>query len=318
MVARERLVGDRVDEVRGPHRQVGVHVDAGAQTAVVPVVGGPRLARDERDAELLAVRRAEQTLPHATGTARRASRRRRAGDRPGSRSRHPTRPACPRRTRTWQERVQLGGGRVEHASSRRTGSQAKQPRTWSRYGSGSPASAACLRRQRDELRAEPVAAVGLPDLILEPSAESVSVVSESGWRPERLDVDVRLKIGRTVVGIDEPGDVLVEPEREQEVVAGDRVGNRDLALATNRERRRRRRSRPPARPAVCPCLGPARCRGPRRQTASPAARQRRGSSEAPRSWPPRPRGRRPPPRPASSAGRGRCPSACRPSATTRW
>ena len=59
---------------------------------------------------------------------------------------------------------------------------------------------------------------------------------------------------------------------------------------------------------------PSPGRRSRRRTASPGARPRRGSSAARPSSARRPRGRRPPPRRASSAGRGRCPSACRPSA----
>ncbi len=58
----------------------------------------------------------------------------------------------------------------------------------------------------------------------------------------------------------------------------------------------------------------ARGRRSRRRTASPGARPHRGSSAARRSSARRPRGRRRPPRRRSSGGRGRCPSACRPSA----
>ena len=147
--------------------------------------------------------------------------------------------------------------------------------------------------------------------------------------------------------------MLFEPEREEDVVAGDRVGCGDGPLAADRRDarlrsslhllragrsgrvvvdvgvglpaglgRRSARAGSVGRPARSGARSGGRSgRGPtppprptRRRTASPAARPRRGSSGARRSSARRPRGRRRPPRRPSSGGRGRCPSACRPSA----
>ena len=60
VVARIRLVGDGVHEVRGATRQVDVDVDPRAAAAVEPVVAGPRLVRHQRDPQVLAVGQAEQ------------------------------------------------------------------------------------------------------------------------------------------------------------------------------------------------------------------------------------------------------------------
>ena len=185
MVARERLVGDRVDEVRGPHRQVGVHVDAGAQPAVVPVVGGPRLARDERDAELLAVGRAEQlhrTRPEpadepvddAEQAVRRGSRSR--ASHAASRSASGSGPG--------RSASSSAAAASNRASSRRTGSQAKQRRTWSRYGSGSPASARACVASATSWAPSQSRRSGSATSSVEPCPEGVGVVRERGGRPE--------------------------------------------------------------------------------------------------------------------------------------
>ena len=95
-----------------------------------------------------------------------------------------------------------------------------------------------MRREGDELGVEPVAAIGLRDLVGQARPERLGVVGERGRRPQRLDVDAGLQVGRAEVRVDEPGDVLVEAEAEQEVVAGDRIRNGDLPLPADRERRR--------------------------------------------------------------------------------
>ena len=69
-----------------------------------------------------------------------------------------------------------------------------------------------MRREGDKLGVEPVAAVGLRHLVGQAGAERVGVVGESGRRPERLDVDAGLQVGRAEIRVDEPGDVLVEAE----------------------------------------------------------------------------------------------------------
>ena len=49
-----------------------------------------------------------------------------------------------------------------------------------------------------------------------------------------FEVDLGLEIGRAEVAIDQPGDVLVEPQREQEVVGRHWVGGRHPARAADR------------------------------------------------------------------------------------
>ena len=87
---------------------------------------------------------------------------------------------------------------------------------------------------------------------------------------------------------------------------GDRVRNRDLAMAADGDRHLRVPAHRPAldtevirgRPGRTPSPAPGPCPSPRRRTASPGDRPRRGSSGGRTSSPPQPRGRRPPPRPA--------------------
>ncbi len=55
VVTGERLMGHRARELIGAHWQIRVDLDARLQVAVIPVVGGPRLAADHADGQLLAV-----------------------------------------------------------------------------------------------------------------------------------------------------------------------------------------------------------------------------------------------------------------------
>ena len=97
---------------------------------------------------------------------------------------------------------------------------------------------------------QPVAPVRLGDLGREAVEEAAASSTQRGRRAELLDVDLGLEIGRPEVAVDEPGEVLVEPEREEEVVAGDGIRNRDLALAADGERVGRLRASSPSRSAV--------------------------------------------------------------------
>ena len=88
-----------------------------------------------------------------------------------------------------------------------------------------------------------MAPIGLRDLGVEPRPEGERVLGEARRRAQRLHVDAGLELGGPEVAVDGPGQVLVEPEAEQEVVAGDVVGRRDVARAADgRDAGRRHRS----------------------------------------------------------------------------
>ena len=93
---------------------------------------------------------------------------------------------------------------------------------------------ACLRLERDELDVEPAPPVGLFHLGVESRAQRGGGVDETGRRARLLRVDEGLQVGRAEVAVDEAGDVPVEAEREEEVVAGDRIWERDVPPAADR------------------------------------------------------------------------------------
>ena len=208
---------------------------------------------------------------------------------------------------------------------------------------------------------------GSVDLRPDPRRQRGRVLAQPRCGRVLLRLDAGLELGRPVVAIDEPRDALAQPQPEQQVVLGDRVGRRYLPGATHRRDevprgahrsirsgRGARRSpwsrcvvgagaslgeavgqgrvgrqaaaigsairrsvgrrlvgrSEPARPPP----GPARRRS-RPRTACAGDRPRPGSSAGRPSSASRPRGRRLPPRRRPWADRGRCPWACRPSAT---
>ena len=134
---------------------------------------------------------------------------------------------------TRQELVERRGGSLERRVLARPGVQARQRSTWSRYGIDSPALTRASVSARDQLEVEPVAAIGLRDLGGEPRPEGERVLGEARRRAQRLHVDAGLELGGPEVAIDGPGQVLVEPEAEEEVVARDVVGRRDVARAAD-------------------------------------------------------------------------------------
>ena len=75
------------------------------------------------------------------------------------------------------------------ASGIRGGAYAKQRVTCSRYGSGSPASAAAWVSSGDQLGVEPGAPVGIGHLGRQAVAEGGRVVAQAGRRAELLHVD---------------------------------------------------------------------------------------------------------------------------------
>ena len=91
-----------------------------------------------------------------------------------------------------------------------------------------------MGRQRDELDAQPGAASRVGDFGIQPIGEPLGVLDQAGGRAELFEVDLRLEVGRPEVPVDQTGDPLVEPQGEEQVVAGDRIRGRDIALAADR------------------------------------------------------------------------------------
>jgi hypothetical protein len=56
MMAGIALVAAEIDRTRHPYRQVGVDLDQAVGVALVPVIAGPTLARDELEIEALLLR----------------------------------------------------------------------------------------------------------------------------------------------------------------------------------------------------------------------------------------------------------------------
>ena len=81
-----------------------------------------------------------------------------------------------------------------------------------------------LRLQRHDLGGEPAAAVRLEDPLLDPGAELRGVLSQARRWARPLGVDLRSERGWAEVAVDQAGDQAVEPEGEQQVVAGDGIG----------------------------------------------------------------------------------------------
>ena len=300
------------------------------QAAVVPVVAAPRLVADELDPQRSSpVGQPEELGAHARGRRDQPvdDRRQRGPAATVSASSQAASRSASGPTR--DERVESRGRRLGTASSRRAWRpeveaaldvvEVRQRRRRRAPGPASRARPAGRRASRR--RSGSATSSGR-------RARSVGgVVGEPGRRAELLHVDLGLQVGRAEVAVDEARDVLVEPQREQQVVARDRDPGPGTLASRRRPRgsaeRRRVRSSArhcragTARPATDrPSPGPAPiARPPRRERhALPLHRveahpQRRGLLAR------RPRGRRPPPRPPSSAGRERRASACRPSAT---
>ena len=97
-----------------------------------------------------------------------------------------------------------------------------------------------LGLERGDLGREPAAPRRFVDLGRDPIEEGVCVVEQPSGRPQRLEIDLRLEVGRPEVAVDETGDPLVQPEGEEEVVAGDRIRRRYGRLAADRRDERTR------------------------------------------------------------------------------
>ena len=219
------LVGDRVDERRCPDRQVGVDVDARAAAAVEPVVAGPRLVADQRDPQVLAVGQPEGRLRPRTEP----------GDEPVDDRRQPVdpdlEPGVPGASRRSVSGASPGSSASSAAaassnsvSGRRGGAEGEAAGHVVEVRQRIAGQRRGLRLQGDELGVQPRPPVRLGDLRGQTLAEGGRVVAQAGRGPELLHVDLGLELGRAEVAVDEARDPLVEPEGEQEVVAGDRVG----------------------------------------------------------------------------------------------
>ena len=265
VVARVRLVGDRVDERGGADGQVRVDVDPRAAPAVEPVVARPRLVADERDPQVLAVRQPERSSRRAPGTAPPASPAPRAAGPSRSRTGGPTRRggrSAPRRRGGAPSMAAAASS--NSPSGRRGGRYAKQRVTWSRYGSASPASAAACVSSATSWASSQARRSASATSAASRSRRSAASSRSRGRCAALLHVDPGLELGRAEVAVDEPGDVLVEPEGEQEVVACDRIGRRHRPRPAHRRHagagrrsaaRRTRQASPAPKPPVSPANG---------------------------------------------------------------
>ena len=95
-----------------------------------------------------------------------------------------------------------------------------------------------LRLQRHELRVQPIAPVRLRDLGRQPDAQGCRVIAQRRRRPKLLHVHLGLQLGRAEIAIHQARDVLIQPEAEEQVVSGDRIGRRHRPGAAHRERHR--------------------------------------------------------------------------------
>ena len=205
--------GRRARQLRRPDRQVGVDIDPRAPAAVEPVVGTPRLARDERDPQVLAVGQAEGARRPRRESARPATRRRPAGGRrrprtgrptPSSRSASGPSPGSKLVDRgRGRRRTGRPGPRRRVCEAARHVLQVRQRLARERRGLG---------LERDQLDVEPGPAVGFGDLGRQTVPQGGRVLAQAGRRAKLLHVDRRLEIRRPEVPVDEPRDVLVEAE----------------------------------------------------------------------------------------------------------
>ena len=174
-------------------RQVRVEVEPRPEAAVVPVVAGPRLVRDEPDPEILAARAGRTAPPPAPGTARRASRGRRAGDRAGRRTGRP-RPRADRRAArrpgrsasiaaaaVVEDRLVAPDRRPGRSSARRARGRAVGRRPAPRRGSASATTWAVSQSRRS----------GSATSAAIRSSSAAGILDEAARRPELLDVDLR-------------------------------------------------------------------------------------------------------------------------------
>ena len=318
VVARVCLVRDEPDQRGRADRQVDVHVDPRAETAVVPVVAGPGLARHERGE---AVRDSPVGQPRTVDPGpipgngdqpvEQTPGRRSAGtvirsSQAASRSRRSPRPGT---TASSFRGDRPRSEPVAASDRRRVEAALHEIEVRQRLAGQCPG----VGRQGDELDAQPVAASRVrrprrPGPIDEPRR-----ILDQGGRvtQSRFEVDLRLEVGGAEIPVDQPRDPLVQPQREEQVVAGDRIRGRDVALAADRRHHGSAASRAGRRRTPA-CRGPAVLTDERHRLPLDGVE---AHPEELRSSARRPHERRPPPRPDPSVGPGRCPSACRPSAT---
>src|SRR4029079_11092306 len=90
-----------------------------------------------------------------------------------------------------------------------------------------------VRPERRQLDGQPGAPIRLRDLRIQPVEQRGRVVGEGDRRSQLFEVDGRLQVGRAVVAVDEARNVLMEAGGQEEVVAGDRVRDRDAPLPTD-------------------------------------------------------------------------------------
>ena len=122
----------------------------------------------------------------------------------------------------------------KRSSGRRAGVWAKHRRTCSRYAIGSPDWTSARVSRAHSWRSSQWRRSGAPTSASQPAAEARGVLGQEHGRAELLHVHLGLEVGWPEVPVHDPRDVLVQPQGDQQVVACDRVGHRDVAAPAHR------------------------------------------------------------------------------------
>jgi hypothetical protein len=95
-----------------------------------------------------------------------------------------------------------------------------------------------LGLERNELHVEPRPPSRIRHLAGDTLAERGRVVGKPNRGPKLLHVDLCLEIARAEISVHQAGDVLVEPERQEQVVARDGIRQWNATRAAERGCRR--------------------------------------------------------------------------------
>lgn len=231
MMARIGLVGEDTDQLGRPDWQVRVQVDPRTQIAVVPVVAGPWLPLHEADPEPFSIRQPEcrpGTFP------KRRHEPVDHGTEPVGRDHHrsvPVRQALDGGARAGQRPPDLGSSHRKELGRPPFGRPVEAALDVVKVGRTGETGrcrveGASVRLDRRQLCDQPGPPQWLDHVGGHPITQQVSIRGEGGRRAQGLEIDPRLELGWSEVGIDEAGQALVKAEGEQEIVGGDRVGRR--------------------------------------------------------------------------------------------
>jgi hypothetical protein len=221
------LVRDRPHQVAGPDGKVQVDLDPRPSAAVVPVGAGPWPVADHRDPAALALGQPEQhrragaedlgQVVHGRGNPLRVDRQRGV---PGFEP-------FDERTVAGDERVEVSGRGPEDGVVRAGHPAVKAACQEILVPDRLTGDVAGLGLEGDQLGAEPFAPLGVGDLAGQAFVKLDGVLGEPRRRPQRLHVRGRLQVRRAEVGVHEPRPVLVQPQRQEKVVASDRIRGGD-------------------------------------------------------------------------------------------